>query len=84
MNIRAMTDAYRAEGRNYKELGEFDKAIECYDKAVELENNNPYNYYERAYCLTDKYYKESKEREFLVSANNDFAKARELFETWEE
>lgn len=84
MNARAMADTCRAEGRNYKELGDYNKALECYNTAVELEDNNPYNYYERAYCLTDKYYRESKDAKLLVQANDDFAKARELFSTWDD
>ena len=79
MNSRRMAETCRVAGQSHKELGEFDDAIEKYNEAISLEEDNPYNYLERGYCYRDKYHRGDKKPSYLRAAIQDFERAKELF-----
>ena len=54
MALRDVIDCYLNIGFNYMAQGNFDKAIETFDKVIELDPNNPEGYRHCGYAYREK------------------------------
>ena len=63
-------DAYQCAGNAYMSLGQYDKAVESYKKAVKLDQNNGNRYFNLGYALATN--------EKAADAIKNLAKAEEL------
>lgn len=63
-------DAYQCAGNAYMSLGQYEKAVESYKKAVKIDSNNGNRYFNLGYALATN--------EKAAEAVKNLAKAEEL------
>lgn len=80
MALRDVIDCYLNIGFNYMAQGNFDKAIETFDKVIELDPNNPEGYRHCGYAYREK----ARQAQGHVASDDrgkdDFDKSNKAFE----
>ena len=78
MNGFDNAEAYNERGNDYSNLGQYERAIEDYKKAIELNPNDDVAYYYRgiAYYFLNQYERALKDfdKALKINPNNTFAK----------